>query len=117
MSEEEMLKNIRKQIENTIKANECGLSNNDFKEDIEALELLHDRYLKEKEKNKKLENADLTTVYINGFYDGEKKWKDKIKEKIENYVIKLKRPVVNTQSIEEYTFGISALQELLEERN
>lgn len=57
MSEEEMLKNIRKQIENTIKANECGLSNNDFKEDIEALELLHDRYLKEKEKNKELEET------------------------------------------------------------
>ena len=55
MSEDEMLKNIRKQVENTRKANECGLSNNDFKEDIEALELLHDRYLKEKEKNKELE--------------------------------------------------------------
>lgn len=36
----------------------------------------------EKEKNKELENADLTTVYMNGFYDGEKKWKDKIREKI-----------------------------------
>lgn len=30
-----------------------------------------------------LENADLTTVYLNGFYDGEKKVKDKIKAKIE----------------------------------
>jgi len=28
---------------------------------------------------KKLESADLTTVYMNGFYDGEKKWKEKIK--------------------------------------
>ena len=26
---------------------------------------------------------DLTTVYMSGFYDGEKKWKDKIKAKIE----------------------------------
>lgn len=26
---------------------------------------------------------DLTTVYLSGFYDGEKKWKDKIKAKIE----------------------------------
>lgn len=30
-----------------------------------------------------LENGDLTTVYLSGFYDGEKKWKDKIKAKIE----------------------------------
>ena len=30
-----------------------------------------------------LKNADLTTVYLNGFYDGEKKVKDKIKAKIE----------------------------------
>ena len=29
------------------------------------------------------QNADLTTVYMNGFYDGEKKWQDKIKQKIE----------------------------------
>ena len=39
-----------------------------------------DLYNKEKEKNEELENADLTTVYMNGFYDGEKKWKDKIKK-------------------------------------
>ena len=38
-----------------------------------------------KEKNKELENADLTTVHMNGFYEGEKKWKDKIKEKINYY--------------------------------
>ena len=30
-----------------------------------------------------LKNADLTTVYLNGVYDGEKKVKDKIKAKIE----------------------------------
>ena len=40
----------------------------------------HDKYTKEKEKNKELENADLTTVYMTGYYDGENKWKDKIKE-------------------------------------
>jgi hypothetical protein len=28
---------------------------------------------------------DLTTVYLSGFYDGEKKWKDKIKAMFENY--------------------------------
>lgn len=29
------------------------------------------------------EDIDLITVYMSGFYDGEKKWKDKIKEKKE----------------------------------
>ena len=36
-------------------------------------------------KIEELKNADLTTVYLNGFYDGEKKVKDKIKAKIEEY--------------------------------
>lgn len=61
-----MIENIKKQIENTIKANECGLSNNDFKEDLEALELLHDRYLKEKETShylqSELDQANATLI-------------------------------------------------------
>lgn len=28
------------------------------------------------------EDVDLTIVYMSGFYDGEKKWKDRIKEKL-----------------------------------
>lgn len=75
------------------------------------------KLIEEKQKNKELENADLTTVYINGFYDGEKKWKDKINEKIADYTEKVKMPLVNSQSIREYTFGIRAFQRLLEERN
>ena len=39
-------------------------------------------YEAEKEKNKELEKADLTIIYMNGFYDGEDKLKNKIKEKI-----------------------------------
>ena len=35
-------------------------------------------------KVKELENADLTVVYLDGVYDGKKKWKDKIKEKIKD---------------------------------
>lgn len=57
----------------------------------------------EKEKNKELENADLTTVYLDGVYDGEKKWKDKIKAKIEYY-----KTIDNT-------VGIRVLEKLLEE--
>ena len=36
-----------------------------------------------KDRIKTLGNADLTSVYIDGVYDGEKKFKSKIKEKIE----------------------------------
>lgn len=36
-----------------------------------------------------LENGDLTTVYLSGFYDGEKKWKDKIKAQKEEYQNKI----------------------------
>lgn len=52
-----------------------------------AIETLLTAYEKEKEKNNKLmEELDLTTVYISGVYDGEKKWKDKIKAKIEELI-------------------------------
>ncbi len=37
------------------------------------------------DKKDELKNADLTTVYLNGFYDGEKNVKDKIKAKIKEY--------------------------------
>ena len=52
LSEEEILDKLRKMLYHTQKANECGLSNNDFKEDIETLEGILDLYQKEKEKNK-----------------------------------------------------------------
>lgn len=38
---------------------------------------------KQSKEIEELKNSDLTTVYLNGFYDGEKKVKDKIKAKIE----------------------------------
>lgn len=38
-----------------------------------------------KQKLDEIENADLSIVYMDGFYDGEKKWKDKINEKIEKH--------------------------------
>ena len=39
---------------------------------------------KQSKEIEELKNADLTTVYLNGVYDGEKKVKDKIKAKIED---------------------------------
>ena len=59
---------------------------------------------------------DLTTVYLNGFYDGEKKVKDKIKAKIEEY--KKDGKIINQTMpyCGEYInhFEIKALQSLLE---
>lgn len=69
---------------------------------------LLDLYQKEKEKNKKLEDADLTTVYMNGFYDGEKKWKDKI-----NGLLK----EIDDNNTDEGWWYINKIEELLEERN
>lgn len=37
MTNEEIIKGLTKMLNNTIEANECGLSNNDFKDDIELL--------------------------------------------------------------------------------
>ena len=37
MTKEQIIVGLNKMLDNTIKANECGLSNNDFKDDIELL--------------------------------------------------------------------------------
>ena len=68
---------------------------------------------------------DLTTVYMSGFYDGEKKWKDKIKEKIEKLkeIIEQNQELIDNKVNATYTTlaidysknAIEILQELLEE--
>lgn len=71
-----------------------------------------------REKTKELENADLTIVYMNGFYDAEKKWKDKIREKIKE----LKKEYEEYKDSQEWEifdetkYAYELLQELLEER-
>lgn len=37
MTNEQIIKGLTKMLDDTIEANECGLSNNDFKDDIELL--------------------------------------------------------------------------------
>ena len=59
-----------------------------------------------------LENGDLTTVYLSGFYDGEKKWKGKIKAKIEEIEEKLEYETNGWES--EYEYCKQVLQSLLE---
>ena len=62
---------------------------------------------KQSKEIEELKNADLTTVYLNGFYDGEKKVKDKIKAKIE-LVKSLKENIYYEENV------IEILQSLLE---
>ena len=52
MTKEQIIVGLNKMLDNTIKANECGLSNNDFKDDIELLKTVLSML---KEKDKKIE--------------------------------------------------------------
>ena len=67
MNEEEgkFIEKLKKIRQDTIKANECGLSNNDFKEEVEVYDMvlsLLDKLQKEnEEKNKQI---DLMVEYI-----------------------------------------------------
>lgn len=84
--------------------------------DLESLVIVLNLIEKQFKEIEELKNADLTTVYLNGFYDGEKKVKDKIKAKIEEY--KKDGKIINQTMpyCGEYInhFEIKALQSLLE---
>lgn len=58
LSEETAIKKLIKIREDTIKANECGLSNNDFKEEIEVYDILLNLISKLKKENEKLKNKN-----------------------------------------------------------
>ena len=76
------------------------------KETINTILNLIEKQTKEIEE---LKNADLTTVYLNGFYDGEKKVKDKIKAKID-YLLKY----YDSENFINFEMFIKILQSLLE---
>lgn len=65
-----------------------------------------------KQKLDEIENADLSIVYMDGFYDGEKKWKDKIKAKIEEYEEILDSPIIKEDYKKEVEHIIRVLKEL-----
>lgn len=52
-------------------------------QEIDDMNIVLNIIEKQSKEIEELENADLTTVYLNGVYDGEKKVEDKIKAKIE----------------------------------
>lgn len=110
LSEEEILNKLRKMLYYTQKANECGLSNNDFKEHIEALEGILDLYNKEKEKNKMLNDA-----FDRGWIH-----KDKVRERIRELKIirdenadEIKRNMRFYSIYDSYNLQINELHDLL----
>ena len=70
---------------------------------------------KQSKEIEELKIPDLTTVYLNGVYDGEKKVKDKIKAEIEELQEDIKYSA-NPLSIDNSKFGIKVLQSLLEKK-
>ena len=88
-------------------AQNCEALNNAIREGLENQKLRE-----QLEQEKKANDIDLTIVYMNGFYDGEDKWKKKIKEKIDFYKRygKIKNSNEYVMSVE-----IELLEELLDE--
>lgn len=72
-----LFKDTKNKLEETIE--KLRIANAELRDELDKK---NSEIKEQQNKIKELENADLTTVYMNGFYDGEKKWKDKIKEKI-----------------------------------
>ena len=121
MSESEIINKLKERIriDRSMRLNVESDFDRFCEEECRAIEGLIDLYQKEKEKNAKLKNADLTTVYMNGFYDGEKKWKDKIKEKTRYYQELYKQDNSPNEFLisQDCLSKLSFAQELLEERN
>lgn len=65
--------------------------------------------------SKEQKEQDLTTIYISGFYDGEKKWKDKIKDKIKEIETEKKQILTIQPSLQAYEYCIEVLENLLKE--
>lgn len=86
---------------------------NSFEEFLEELRELQNT----RERNKELEE-DYTTVYLKGVYDERDKWKNKIKEKIEEldsiYQQEIKQQY-NGRYYHQLSYAIQVLQELLED--
>ena len=91
--------------------------NNDFlknvenqtinQEEIKAVKIILDIIEKQQKEIEELKNIDLTMVYMDGFFDGEKKLKDKLREIIKE---KAKTDTYNFKTID-----IKDLEEILGE--
>ena len=71
LSEERAIEKLKKIREDTIKANECGLSNNDFKEEIEVYDTVLNRITKlqkeNEEKDEKIRNFENECMKFKSF--------------------------------------------------
>ena len=87
---------------------------------LNAIDTILNLIEKQSKEIEELKNADLTTVYLNGVYNGEKKVKDKLKAKIEVLDKEEKEKLKGTKGQDryaikqEYMHKRSALQSLLE---
>ena len=83
--EKEIFKNLKEYMQNSINNGYHKFVYNDLDWDFKCIDCINaiDKVIEE------LKNADLTTVYLNGVYDGEKKVEDKIKAKIEEIDYKM----------------------------
>lgn len=68
LSEEQAIEKLKKIREDTIRANECGLSNNDFKEEIEVYDVVLNLITKlQKENEEKDKQIDLMARAIDNY--------------------------------------------------
>ena len=83
--EKEIFNNLKEYMQSNIDKGYHKFIYNDLDWDFKCIDCINviDKVLKQQKEIEELKNADLTTVYLNGVYDGEKKAKDKIKAKIE----------------------------------
>ena len=114
MSDEEIIKIIKYMLEN---------KNTDINVIInyEAIQGLLDLYTKQQkeieELHKEINQRIKLKIENEKCVDRDFIYKGKIREKIKDYTEKSKYPLVNSQSRREYTFGLKALIELLEEND
>lgn len=80
MNEEIILDKLRKMLFTTQQANECGLSNNDFKEDIQvlsaAIELIENLIQKNKELKEKINKSIEFINNDNTFLEDGENWQN-----------------------------------------
>ena len=123
MTEEKAIEIIDKMIKSYIEADECGLSNNDFKHEIEAMQTVlnmlkeKDKRIKELEEEKKnrvdfqKKYIEVTNLYLNSI--SKQKIKDKIEELKKEYKIALEE---NSTKAFILKCKINVLEEILEEK-
>lgn len=94
LSEEQAIEKLKKIREDTIKANECGLSNNDFKEEIEVYDVILNLVKKQQQQLETIKEyvhqeivhyTETIKDYIDDDKEGNKHYIEELKEKREHW--------------------------------